>query len=139
LQPEADVNIPAPSWHLSFMLGLSHGFGIEPLAIQYGNGPAPLDYRDFITNSTFRGETERHVEKYCGDTLVWNQKGASRDRRTELGHTIAALCDVIRVSKRVTNAVDLRSKLTNIMFENPIRQLRDAVVSFNDFLQNLSF
>jgi hypothetical protein len=25
--------------------------------------------------------------------------------------------------------VDLRSKLTNIMFENPIRQLRDAVVS----------
>jgi hypothetical protein len=67
------------------MLGLSHGFGIEPLAIRYGNGPAPLDYRDFITNSTFRGETERHVEKYCGDTLVWNQKGASRDRRTELG------------------------------------------------------
>jgi hypothetical protein len=67
------------------MLGLSHGFGIEPFAIQYGNGPAPLDYRDFITNPTFRGETERHVEKYCGDTLVWNQKGASRDRRTELG------------------------------------------------------
>jgi hypothetical protein len=28
--------------------------------------------------------------------------------------------------------VDLRSKLTNTMFENPIRQLRDAVVSFND-------
>jgi hypothetical protein len=69
----------------AFMLGLSHGFGIEPLAIQYGNGPAPLDYRDFITNSTFRGETERHVEKYCGDTLVWNQKGTSRDRQAELG------------------------------------------------------
>jgi hypothetical protein len=45
--------------------------------------------------------------------------------------------DVIRVSKRVTNAVDLRSKLTNIMFENPIRQLRDAVVSFNDFFTGI--
>src|ERR1700738_2964548 len=79
--PEADVTLPAPSWHLSFMLGLSHGFGIESLAIQYGNGPAPLDYRDFITNSTFRGETERHVETYCADTLVWNQTGTSRNRR----------------------------------------------------------
>jgi hypothetical protein len=43
-----------------------------------------------------------------------------------------AVRDVICVSRRVNNALDLRSQLTNIMFENPIRQLRDAVVSFNE-------
>jgi hypothetical protein len=69
----------------AFILGLSHGFGLEPLAIQYGNAPAPLDYRDYITNSTFRRETESHVEKYCADTLVWNQKETSRERRADIG------------------------------------------------------
>jgi hypothetical protein len=69
----------------AFVLGLSHGFGIEPLAIQYENGPAPLDYRDFVTNSTFRKETENHVEKYCASTLVWNQSAAFRNLRSEPG------------------------------------------------------
>ncbi|PDT79785.1 hypothetical protein [Sinorhizobium sp. BJ1] len=63
----------------AFMLGLSHGYGIEAMAIQYENGPAPVDYRDFITNSTFRRETEDHISRYCENTLVWNQKATARD------------------------------------------------------------
>ncbi|TCR76748.1 hypothetical protein [Rhizobium sp. BK376] len=63
----------------AFMLGLSHGYGIEAMAIQYENGPAALDYRDFITNSTFRRETEDHISRYCEQTLIWNQKATSRD------------------------------------------------------------
>lgn len=58
----------------SFLLGLSHGYEIEAMAIQYENHPAPLDYRDFISNSTYRKETEKHITAYCEQTLVWNQK-----------------------------------------------------------------
>lgn len=64
---------------MAFLLGLSHGYGIDAMVIQYENGPAPLDYRDFITNSTFRRETEDHITRYCENTLVWNQKATSRD------------------------------------------------------------
>lgn len=66
---------------MSFLLGLSHGYGIEAMAIQYENGPAPLDYRDFITNSTFRRETEDHITRYCESTLIWNQKATLRDTK----------------------------------------------------------
>lgn len=69
----------------AFLLGLSHGYEIETLAIQYEDGPVPLDYRDFITNSTYRKETENHVEKYCAETLVWNQQLADRDRQMPAG------------------------------------------------------
>jgi hypothetical protein len=69
----------------AFLLGLCHGFELEPLALQYGNAPAPLDYRDFITNSTFRKETFNHVEAYCADTLIRNQEVSSRSARNELG------------------------------------------------------
>lgn len=69
----------------AFIIGLAHGFGIEVLAIQYGNGPAPLDYRDFITNSTFRKETESHVEKFSADVLVWNQRAAAPKERLSDG------------------------------------------------------
>jgi hypothetical protein len=69
----------------AFLLGLAHGYEVEPLAIQYENGPAPLDYRDFITNSTFRHETERHVTEYCAQTLVWNQRLLARDKRPPAG------------------------------------------------------
>lgn len=69
----------------AFILGLSHGFEIEPLAIQYENAPAPLDYRDFITNSTFRRETENHVERYCANTLIWNQRASRSDRAAPKG------------------------------------------------------
>lgn len=69
----------------AFMLGLCHGYEIEPLAIQFGNGPAPMDYRNSITNSTFRGETVRHVEEYCGATLIRNQSVSKRSSRDSLG------------------------------------------------------
>lgn len=69
----------------SFVLGLCHGFQVEALAIQYEHFPAPLDYRDFITNSTFKGETERHVEEFAAKVLIWNQKASSRDNRLTPG------------------------------------------------------
>ncbi|MHA6766420.1 P-loop ATPase, Sll1717 family [Sphingobium ummariense] len=69
----------------AFLLGLAHGFDLEPLALQYGNGPAPADYRDFITNSTFRKETFNHVEAYCAQTLIRNQEVSARSRRDDLG------------------------------------------------------
>ncbi|UKK86030.1 hypothetical protein L7H23_07985 [Sphingopyxis sp. BSN-002] len=58
----------------AFLIGLCHGFDIDCLAIQYENNPAPIDYRDFITNSTFRRETVNHVEQICADTLIRNQQ-----------------------------------------------------------------
>lgn len=69
----------------AFILGLSHGFEVETLAIQYGNGPAPLDYREYITNSTFRKETENHVEKFAAAVLIWNQKASSPKERLGAG------------------------------------------------------
>ena len=69
----------------SFLLGLCHGYDIEALAIQYENGPAPVDYRDFMSNSTYRMETEKHVGDYCSDTLIRNQQTSARDRRTSTG------------------------------------------------------
>lgn len=61
-----------------FILGIAHGCEIDCLVLQYGNGPAPLDYRDYIRNSMSRIETIKHVESYCQDTLVRNQKPAGR-------------------------------------------------------------
>ncbi|MDI1296734.1 MAG: hypothetical protein PSY12_12775 [bacterium] len=69
----------------SFLAGLSHGFGIDPLIIQYGRGPAPLDYRDFITNSTHRHETDKHVSEYCSITLVKNQERTLEERTATIG------------------------------------------------------
>ncbi|MBV5349958.1 hypothetical protein JZU71_02015, partial [bacterium] len=69
----------------AFLLGLAHGYEVEALAIQYGNGPAPLDYREFITNSTYRHETEVHVTKFANEVLIWNQKSVTRDDKTALG------------------------------------------------------
>ncbi|MCC0048806.1 MAG: hypothetical protein H6882_06590 [Rhodobiaceae bacterium] len=69
----------------AFLLGLAHGYEIEALSIQYENQPIPIDYRDFITNSTYRYETERHVESYCSETLVRNQQREARERRNAPG------------------------------------------------------
>ncbi len=69
----------------AFLLGLCHGFDLEALAIQFGNGPAPVDYRDFIVNSTFRKETFNHVEAYCAATLIRNQQISPRSARGEMG------------------------------------------------------
>jgi hypothetical protein len=70
----------------AFLAGLSHGYGINPLIIQYNHKPiVPLDYRDFVTNSTFKRETESHVSEYCAKVLIWNQQELSRDIRADLG------------------------------------------------------
>ncbi|MGR3507656.1 MAG: P-loop ATPase, Sll1717 family [Sulfitobacter sp.] len=62
----------------AFLLGLAHGSKIDALVIQYENGPAPLDYRDFVRNSSSRLETLRHVSEYCQGTLVSNQRPANK-------------------------------------------------------------
>lgn len=69
----------------AFLLGLCHGYNVEVLAIQYGNGPIPLDYREFITNSTYKRETERHVSEFAAAVLVWNQNASIRDKQATLG------------------------------------------------------
>lgn len=69
----------------SFLIGLSQGFGIEALIIQYGNEPAPLDYRDYVVNSTSRVETHRHVEDYCENVLIQNQNDVAQRQRFHLG------------------------------------------------------
>lgn len=69
----------------AFILGLCHGFGVEALAIQYANGPAPLDFRDFVTNSTYRHETETHVKRFASEVLIWNQTASSRSSGTDVG------------------------------------------------------
>lgn len=79
------VDAPRHNLRAAFLLGLSHGFELDALAIQYGNGPAPTDYRDYITNSTFRKETFSHVESYCAATLIRNQEISARSTRDELG------------------------------------------------------
>jgi hypothetical protein len=63
----------------SFLLGLCHGYAIEPLAIQYENSPVAIDYRDFVRNSTFKRETEKYVVEYCEKTLIWNQSSVRDD------------------------------------------------------------
>jgi hypothetical protein len=62
----------------AFLAGCCHGQEIEPLIIQYDNGPAPLDYRDFIKNTKGQSETHRHVEEYCGSVLIRNQRASNR-------------------------------------------------------------
>lgn len=69
----------------AFMLGLCHGYRVQAMAIQYGNGPVPLDYRDFITNSTYKRETEKHVTEFAASVLVWNQTASIRDNQASLG------------------------------------------------------
>lgn len=68
----------------AFLIGLAHGFEMDVLALQYENDPAPADYRNFITNSTYRRETVRHVETYCAQTLIRNQE-ISPSSRDDLG------------------------------------------------------
>ncbi len=69
----------------AFLAGLAHGFEIEPLLLQFGNGPAPLDYRDYITNSTSSKETHDHVEDYCSSVLIRNQESSGRESQFKLG------------------------------------------------------
>lgn len=102
----------------SFILGLCHGFDVEVLAIQYGNGPAPVDYRDFITNSTFGHETGKHVKEFAAKVLVWNQRATSRDRHLSLN---------------LLNAIDLGSP----MAENETQRLNDYFIQTAAFARAL--
>ena len=103
---------------VSFLAGLCHGFGIEPLIIQYGNGPAPLDFRDFITNSNHRYETEKHVDEYCGITLIKNQQRTFADR---VGH--------IGILDRIT--------LGSPQAENETEHLKDYFVKTAEFSRTI--
>jgi hypothetical protein len=58
----------------SFLAGLSHGYGLEPLIPQYEALPAPIDFRDFIDTSRTRKEVTQVVEEYCADVLIRNQQ-----------------------------------------------------------------
>jgi hypothetical protein len=76
----------------AFLAGMCHGFGIEPLIIQYEDLPAPLDYRDFIDTTRTRMEVEQSVSEYCQLTLVRNQQRASITGRAK--HTILNEIDI---------------------------------------------
>lgn len=69
----------------AFVAGLAHGFGLEAQIMQFDDGPAPLDFRDLVTNSKGRLETENHVTEYCQKVLVQNQKSSGRTRKSSLG------------------------------------------------------
>jgi len=58
----------------AFLAGLAHGFGMEPLIIQFEDKPAPLDYRDFIETARLRREIEQAVDECCKTTLIRNQQ-----------------------------------------------------------------
>ena len=62
----------------SFILGLAHGLGAEPLVLQFDDETAPLDYREFITTVRSRREIEKEVEDYCQKTLIANQRTSVR-------------------------------------------------------------
>lgn len=63
---------------VGFIAGVAHGFEIDPLLIQYDQSPTPIDYRDFIKNTKGQTETHRHVEDYCAQVLIQNQRASNR-------------------------------------------------------------
>lgn len=97
-----------------FLAGLAHGFEIDPLIIQFDNGPAPTDFRDFVRNSNRRVETENHVSEYCSQVLVRNQRSSKRARKYTLG---------------LLNKIDLGASAA----ENEIQQLAEYFVSTAEF------
>lgn len=64
----------------AFIAGCAHGMNLDALIIQYDKSPAPLDYRDFITNTKGQIETHKHVEDYCGQVLIRNQRANNREQ-----------------------------------------------------------
>ena len=65
----------------AFLAGLCHGYGLEPLILQYEDSPAPLDFRDYIAGVRSRREVEQEVEPYCQVTLIRNQQRVAVDTR----------------------------------------------------------
>ena len=55
------------------------------MIIQENGGPAPVDFRDYITNTRGRAETHRHIGAYCVNVLINNQKRSNRDKKFQLG------------------------------------------------------
>ena len=102
----------------SFVLGLCHAYALDALALQYGDGPAPLDYRDFVSNSTYRWETAKHVEEYCVTTLIRNQEASARDRAPAIG---------------ILNQIDLGSPTA----ENEMQQLKYYFIKTAEFSRAL--
>ena len=102
----------------SFILGLCHDYELDALTLQYGDGPAPFDYREFITNTTHRWETAKHVEQYCATTLVRNQQASARHRRPISG---------------ILNQIDLGSPTA----ENETQQLKYYFVKTAEFSRAL--
>ena len=98
----------------AFIAGLSHGYEIEPLIIQFDNSPAPADFRDLVRNSASRVETERHVGEYCAEVLIRNQQSSRRSRRYTLG---------------LLNKIDLGASAA----ESEVQQLADYFVSTAEF------
>jgi hypothetical protein len=58
----------------------------------------------------------------------------SGDFTSRLGSVITRVLSIVSELK---DAVDIRSKLTNVMFETPIHRLREAIISFNDIYQEI--
>lgn len=79
------VDAERHNFRAAFVIGLAHGLNVDPLVIQYENAPVPLDYRDFIKNSTYRRETEDHVTLYCSATLIKNQQVPPRNLKQTPG------------------------------------------------------
>lgn len=84
MQPDM-INARENNLRAAFIAGLAHGYGIATLMIQFDEGPAPLDYRDFVRNATSRIETERHVSDFCQEVLILNQESSRAARRSTLG------------------------------------------------------
>lgn len=51
----------------------------------------------------------------------------------------AAIRQVINLIHQIRDPAELRSRLTNIMFEAPLPKLRDAIASFREFFEDIIF
>ena len=81
---KGDRDFEIHNLRVAFLAGCAHGMQIEPLIIQYDKSPAPLDYRDFIKNTKGQTETHNHVEDYCAQVLIRNQKASNREETLPL-------------------------------------------------------
>jgi len=68
------------------------------------------------------------------DTFALTESVVSGDFTSRLE---TAVRDVVALVRKVNGAADLRSRITNMMFENPIPRLREAVESLSDFVDEI--
>ena len=81
---QGDRNFEVHNLRVAFLAGCAHGMNLDPLIIQYDKSPAPLDYRDFIKNTKGQAETHRHIEDYCAQVLIRNQRASNREETLPL-------------------------------------------------------